>query len=183
MSGRPRLEEAKLFTRCKSKLPTAYCLPLTAFCLQKVLKDNRCNQMGSRRHSREYALQMLFQHDMTGDSLPEISKNFWEGKQESEDVRDFAESLVAGTVDQMDRIDPIIKRQAEHWRLERMATVDRNILRLAVYELLAGTAPAAVVINEAIEIARKFSTDESTQFVNGILDGIRKELLRSAESK
>jgi len=137
--------------------------------------------MGSRRHSREYALQMLFQHDMTGDLLPEISKHFWEGKPESEDVRTFAEFLVAGTVDQMDRIDPIIKRQAEHWRLDRMATVDRNILRLAVYELLARTAPPAVVINEAIEIARKFSTDESTQFVNGILDGIRKELLGLGE--
>lgn len=133
--------------------------------------------MGSRRNSRECALQMLFQRDLTGDSLPEISESFWEGKREPEDVRSFAESLVAGTVHQMDRIDPMIKRQAEHWRLDRMAAVDRNILRLAVYELLEGTVPPAVVINEAIEIARKFSTDESTQFVNGILDGIRKEIV------
>jgi N utilization substance protein B len=119
---------------------------------------------------------MLFQRDLTGDPVGEIASNFWEGKKESEDTRLFAESLVSGTVEGQDRIDPIIKKQAEHWRLERMAAVDRNILRLAVYEMLEGVTPPAVVINEAIEIARKFSTDESTQFVNGILDGIRKEL-------
>jgi len=132
--------------------------------------------MGSRRHSRECALQMLFQRDLTGDPVVEITRNFWEGKTESEDIREFAEALLSGTVGKLDRIDPIIKNQTEHWRLERMAAVDRNILRLAVYEMLEGATPPAVVINEAIEIARKFSTDESTQFVNGILDGIRKEL-------
>ena len=132
--------------------------------------------MGSRRHSRECALQMLFQRDLTGDPVVEITRNFWEGKTESEDIREFAEALLSGTVGKLDRIDPIIKNQTEHWRLERMAAVDRNILRLAVYEMLEGATPPAVVINEAIEIARRFSTDESTQFVNGILDGIRKEL-------
>lgn len=124
---------------------------------------------------------MLFQHEMTRDPIAEIFQNFWEGKREAEEVRDFAESLVFGAVSSLDRIDPMIQRQAEHWRLDRMAGVDRNILRLAVYELLQETAPPAVIINEAIEIARKFSTDESTQFVNGILDGIRKELARDVE--
>ena len=136
--------------------------------------------MGSRRHSREYALQMLFQRDLGGSSVGEACRTFWEGKSESEDVKSFAELLVAGTVGDIERIDPLIRRQARNWKLDRMAAVDRNILRLAVYELLQGVTPPAVVINEAIEIARKFSTDESTQFVNGILDGIRKELAGDA---
>lgn len=139
--------------------------------------------MGSRRHSRECALQMLFQRDLGGNSLSEIYGTFWEGKNESQEVRNFAESLVKGTLEQIGHIDSMIARQAEHWRLDRMAVVDRNILRLAVYELLGSTAPPAVVINEAIEIARRFSTDESTQFVNGILDGIHKELSRNVETK
>ena len=138
--------------------------------------------MGSRRHSREYALQMLFQRDLGGNSVGEACRTFWEGKSESEDVKSFAELLVVGTVGDIERIDPLIRRQARNWRMDRMATVDRNILRLAVYELLQGVTPPAVVINEAIEIARKFSTDESTQFVNGILDGIRKELAGDAGS-
>ncbi|MBI4455876.1 MAG: transcription antitermination factor NusB [Acidobacteria bacterium] len=137
--------------------------------------------MGSRRHARECAVQMLFQRDLSGDSVSEICKTFWEGRHESEDVKDFATELVNGTTNEIERIDRMISRQAQHWRLERMAAVDRNILRLAVHELLQAVTPPAVVINEAIEVARKFSSDESTQFVNGILDGIRKELGRSAE--
>ena len=134
--------------------------------------------MGSRRQSREYALQMLFQRDLggVGTSPTDVYRTFWEGKKESEEVKKFAESLALGAVTELDRIDEMIRRQAQHWRLDRMAAVDRNILRVAVYEMLNGETPPAVVINEAIEIARKFSTDESTQFVNGILDGIRKEL-------
>ncbi|MBI3939731.1 MAG: transcription antitermination factor NusB [Acidobacteria bacterium] len=140
--------------------------------------------MGSRRHSREYALQMLFQRDLggSGSAPAEVNQTFWEGKEESEEVKKFAESLAIGTVTQIVRIDDMIRRQAQHWRLDRMAAVDRNILRLAVYELLEGATPPAVIINEAIEIARKFSTDESTQFVNGILDGIRKELSQEVGS-
>ena len=132
--------------------------------------------MGSRRRSRECALQMLFQRDLAASSVSEICKTFWEGKHESEEIKNFAESLVKETVKQIERIDQMIRHQAQHWRLDRMAVVDRNILRLAVYELLEGVTPPPVVINEAIEIARKFSTADSTQFVNGILDGIRKKL-------
>jgi N utilization substance protein B len=132
--------------------------------------------MGSRRHARECALQMLFQRDLSGNSHAEIRETFWDERPEPEDVRQFADRLVEGTVSQIDQIDRLITERAEHWRLERMPVVDRNILRVAVYELLSSETPAAVIINEAIEIARKFSTDESTVFVNGVLDRIRKEL-------
>ena len=133
--------------------------------------------MGSRRQARECALQMLFQGDLSRNSQAEIRETFWNDREETDDVRRFAESLVEGTLEQSEKIDSMIRQCSENWRLERMPVVDRNILRLAVHELLLAETPPAVVINEAIEIARKFSTDESTVFVNGVLDRIRKELL------
>jgi len=93
-----------------------------------------------------------------------------------QEVMGFANRLVEGTIDNVDRIDVALARHAEHWRVPRMAAVDRNVLRLGTYELLIETTtPQAVVINEALEIARKFSTPESIQFINGILDSIRKD--------
>src|SRR5262245_43233849 len=136
--------------------------------------------MGSRRQARECALQMLFQRDLSRNSREEIRETFWKEREESDDVRSFADSLVEGTLEQSEKIDSMITQCAENWRLERMPVVDRNILRMAVHELLLAETPPAVVISEAIEIARKFSTDESTVFVNGILDRIRKDLLDSA---
>ena len=138
--------------------------------------------MGSRRHARECALQMLFERDLSGNLPVEIRATFWQDRHEPDEVRSFADVLVSGTVQELEGIDRMIEEQAEHWRLERMPVVDRNIMRMAVYELLHTDTPAAVVINEAIEIARKFSTDESTQFVNGILDGIRRELSHKADA-
>src|SRR5262245_43404930 len=110
--------------------------------------------MGPRRKAREYALQMLFQWDITHDSIDQIAATFFENqKEESQVVRDFAQSLLAGTVEHVERIDELIRRHAEHWRLDRMATVDRNLLRLAIEEFLYQTdTPKTVVINEAIEI-------------------------------
>ena len=133
--------------------------------------------MGSRRKARECALQMLFQWDITHDLIEQIAVTFWEAQDEAEDNRNFAEILASGTVDHVERIDALIVKHAENWRLDRMAVVDRNLLRLATYEFLydAGT-PKSVVINEAIEIARRFSAQESPQFINGILDSIRKEV-------
>jgi transcription antitermination protein NusB len=134
--------------------------------------------MGPRRKAREYALQMLFQWDITHDAIDEIAATFFENQAEdSEAVSDFARQLVKGTVEHVEQIDEMIRRHAEHWRLDRMATVDRNLLRLAVQEFLyEKETPKTVVINEAIEIARRFSALESPQFINGVLDSIKKEL-------
>jgi transcription antitermination protein NusB len=121
---------------------------------------------------------MLFQWDITHDTIDQVATTFFQNQpDESTATVDFARQLVIGTVDHVEQIDEIIRRHAEHWRLDRMATVDRNLLRLAVYEFLYGKeTPKTVVINEAIEIARRFSAQESPQFINGVLDSIKKEL-------
>jgi N utilization substance protein B len=134
--------------------------------------------MGPRRKAREYALQMLFQWDITHDAIDQIAATFFQnGLEGSTAVVEFARKLVTGTVENVEYIDRLIQRHAEHWRLDRMATVDRNLLRLATEEFLHDQeTPKTVVINEAIEIARRFSSQESPQFINGILDSIKKEL-------
>ena len=134
--------------------------------------------MGPRRKAREYALQMLFQWDITHDSIDQVAATFFQNQpEESEIVVEFARQLVMNTVEHVEQIDEFIRRHAEHWRLDRMATVDRNILRLAVQEFLCDKeTPKTVVINEAIEIARRFSAQESPLFINGVLDSIKKEL-------
>ena len=134
--------------------------------------------MGPRRKAREYALQMLFQWDITHDAVEQIVATFFQNQpEESTAIVDFARSLLAGTIEHVEEIDRLIQRHAEHWRLDRMAIVDRNVLRLATQEFLHDNGtPKTVVINEAIEIARRFSTQESPQFINGILDSIKKEL-------
>jgi len=134
--------------------------------------------MGTRRKAREFALQMLFQWDITRDAIEQVISTFFQNQpEELKTVVDFAQQLVVGTVEHVEQIDELIRRHAEHWRLDRMATVDRNILRLAVYEFLYDTdTPKTVVINEAIEIAWRFSAQESPQFINGVLDSIKKEL-------
>jgi len=123
------------------------------------------------------ALQMLFQWDFSKEAYAEVRDSFWTLHQDTDDdVRSFSDRLVEGTIENVERIDELLAGHAEHWRLPRMATVDRNILRMATYELLHETGtPCAVVINEALEVARKFSTHESILFINGILDSIRKE--------
>lgn len=120
---------------------------------------------------------MLFQHDMTKNQVGDIISGFWEMNAQPEGVVEFANQLFKGTIEQLDRIDAIIQAHAIHWSLARMATVDRNVLRLAVYEFLAKPeTPKAVIINEALEIVKKFSTDDSAHFVNGILDSIKTDL-------
>ena len=138
--------------------------------------------MGIRRKSRELALQMLFQADLGKQPIAEVRKTFWQGRGEvSRDVMGFANDLFRVATDRALDIDKLIEEHAENWRMDRMAAVDRNILRAAVAELLAFPAtPRAVIINEAIEIARKFSSPESVQFVNGVLDSIGKEIEKQA---
>jgi N utilization substance protein B len=130
-----------------------------------------------RRRAREYALQILFQIDFKGR---EVGRNdfedFWLDKDETEDVKKFAEEIVKGTIQSLDEIDLQIEKVAENWVLKRMAAVDRNILRFAAYEILyRKDIPSAVTINEAIEISKKFSSSESAPFINGILDRLAKE--------
>ena len=134
--------------------------------------------MGTRRKSRELVLQMLFQADMGKQSPDIVQKTFWAQRQDvDEEVRGFAEDLFRVANDRLEEIDGLIGKHAEHWRMERMAAVDRNVLRGAVAEFLGyPKTPRAVVINEAIEIARRFSTPESVTFINGVLDSVGKEI-------
>jgi N utilization substance protein B len=135
--------------------------------------------MGSRRKARECALQMLFAADVAATSHDEVLRTYWAelGDSDTEEAaREFASRLAAGTLAHLDALDERIRSRAEHWRIPRMAIVDRNILRLAVYEFLYEPTPRTVAINEALEIARRFSTYEATQFINGILDAIKRDL-------
>ncbi len=134
--------------------------------------------MGTRRKSRELALQMLFQADMGGQSMDQVLRTFWSGRGTvTEEVRNFAEDLFRTATEKAGEIDQLIERHAQHWRMERMAAVDRNLLRSGVAEFLGfPRTPKPVVINEALEIARKFSSPESVQFINGVLDSVAREL-------
>jgi len=132
--------------------------------------------MGKRRKAREGALQILYQIEFD-DSEPEsIISQFWKGKKAPAEVKEYSRWLVLGITSRQSLLDRMIQSVSEHWRLSRMAIVDRNILRLALFELIheADLAPA-IVINESIEIAKKFSSDQASQFINGILDALRKQ--------
>ncbi len=135
--------------------------------------------MGSRRKARECALQMLFAADVAEMPADEVVRSYWAELGETDldaTAREFATRLAARTLSNLELLDERIRSRAEHWRISRMAVVDRNILRLAVYEFLYEPTPRTVAINEALEIARRFSTYEATQFINGILDAIKRDL-------
>lgn len=142
--------------------------------------------MGTRRKARECALQMLFAADVAKTHARALTVNYWKELGEGsldEATRDFADNLTVGTLRELEKTDETIRTRAEHWRIERMAIVDRNVLRLAVYEFLFTDTPHTVVINEALEIARRFSTFEATQFINGILDAIKHDLEKNPAVK
>ena len=133
--------------------------------------------MPSRSRSRQRALQLLFLWDARRQPLEDVFDAYF-GSLYSEEHpnRDaFAVDLASGAVERVAELDERIAKHAEHWRMERMPAVDRNILRLGVYEMTYAGTPAAVVIDEALELARKFSTEDSVQFVNGVLDAIHRE--------
>jgi N utilization substance protein B len=135
--------------------------------------------MGSRRKARECALQMLFAADVTETRADDLVRFYWSelGDDDVEPAtQEFATRLATGTLSHLVELDERIRSRAEHWRISRMAIVDRNVLRLAVYEFLHEPTPRTVAINEALEIARRFSTYEATQFINGILDAIKRDL-------
>ena len=136
--------------------------------------------MGTRRKSRELCLQMLFQWDMGKQTPEHVRKTFWAERDEVDtDTRGFADDLFNVAVDRQTQIDELIQKHAQHWKMERMAAVDRNVLRTGVAEFLSSReTPRPVVINEALEIARKFSAPESVQFINGVLDSVGKDLTK-----
>jgi N utilization substance protein B len=162
--------------------------------------------MGKRREARERAVQFLFQHDLNPpENLDEALERFWETQRaaaiagekgaatwgeklelpppttDEAAMRLFAEPLIRGTIEHRDKLDEQIIKYAKNWELHRIAAVDRNILRLAIYEMLyREDIPPIVSINEAVDIAKKFSTEDSGKFVNGILDKVKGELLRPA---
>ncbi|HPM41520.1 MAG TPA: transcription antitermination factor NusB [bacterium] len=129
--------------------------------------------MGNRRQARECALQMLYQLDMSRGETDEVVARFWQTNEADTDVRAFADELVRGVVKNMGELDDLLSSHSTNWKISRMAAVDKNVLRLAAYELTSRPdIPVKVTINEAVEIAKRFGTAESGAFVNGILDNI-----------
>jgi N utilization substance protein B len=130
--------------------------------------------MALRRKAREYALQMLFQWEMNHAETWRVESFFWKGVRSEKNTRVFANALFEGAAGAAKDSDAVIARHAENWRVERLAAIDRAILRLAIHELQRGETPPKVVINEAIELAKKFSDADSPAFINGILDAVQK---------
>ena len=152
----------------------------------KVAQPPASRPILERRHrAREAAIQMLYQWELGGLPIEQVADTFWSVAGEDiaaldDTSRAFARSLAAGVADSLDRLDPLIAEAATHWRIERMNVLDRLILRLAVYEFLeTPETPAKVVINEALELARTFSSAEAIPFINGILDAIRRTVDRT----
>jgi N utilization substance protein B len=136
--------------------------------------------MGTRRKSRELLLQMLFQGDLGKQTPDEVRKLFWQSRDDVDaETRGFAEDLFRVAESRKPEIDALIEEHAQNWRLERMAVVDRNLLRAAVAEMLGyPNTPAAIIINESLEIARRYAAPESVQFLNGVLDAISRDVLK-----
>ena len=137
--------------------------------------------MGTRRKSRELAMQMLFQGDLGKQKPEEVETLFWGSREDVDDeTRGFADDLHRLATQREDEVDALIQKHAQNWRLERMPVVDRNLLRAAVAEMLGyPKTPAAVVINETLEIARRYAAPESIHFLNGVLDAVGRELLEA----
>ena len=136
--------------------------------------------MGTRRKSRELAMQMLFQGDLGKQSPEQVAKLFWPSRDEIDaDTRGFAEDIYRVATARQPEIDQLIEAHAQNWRIERMAVVDRNLIRAAVAEMLGYPAtPAAIIINESLEIARRYAAPESIHFLNGVLDAIARDILK-----
>lgn len=139
--------------------------------------------MGKRRKSREMVMQMLFQSDMGRQNAEEVQRTFWQAREKVDpDSQGFAEDLFRVAVARQEEIDGLIQESSQNWRLDRMAAVDRNLLRAAIAEMLGfpGT-PLPIIINEALEIARLYSAPESVNFLNGVLDAVARALPRTAK--
>ena len=135
--------------------------------------------MGTRRKSRELTMQMLFQGDLGKQTPDEVRKFFWESRDDvDDDTRGFTQDLYRVAHAHSEQIDALIEKHAQNWRLERMQVVDRNLLRGAIAEMLGfPSTPHAIVINESLEVARRYAAPESINFLNGVLDAVARELL------
>jgi transcription antitermination protein NusB len=129
-----------------------------------------------RRKSREFALQMLFQWDMSPQEPAKLEAKFWRAAKAADSTRAFANQLFEGAAKGVVALDELIVKHAENWRFERLAAIDRAVLRLAIHELRVADAPYRVVLNEAVDLAKKYSSEESGAFVNGILDAVYKSM-------
>jgi N utilization substance protein B len=136
--------------------------------------------MGTRRKSRELTMQMLFQGDLGKQSPDEVRNLFWNSRDDVDaETRTFAEDLYRVATSRQAEVDALVEAHAQNWRLERMAVVDRNLLRAAVAEMIGfPKTPAAVIINETLEVARRYAAPESIHFLNGVLDAIARDLLK-----
>ena len=132
--------------------------------------------MSLRRKSREFALQMLFQWDMSPQEPAKLEAKFWRAAKAADSTRAFANQLFEGAAKEVAALDELIVKHAENWRFERLAAIDRAVLRLAIHELRVADAPYKVVLNEAVDLAKKYSSEESGAFVNGVLDAAYKSM-------
>lgn len=138
--------------------------------------------MGNRRKSREAALQALYQIDLAKAEPEKALEQYWKNNIDTEEIQEFANLLVQGVTSHLSELDQLIEKHSTHWKLSRMACVDRNILRMAAYELMyCRDIPASVSLNEAIEVGKKFGTEDSSSFINGILDNLAKEIRPNPE--
>jgi len=134
-----------------------------------------------RTKSREFAMQMLFQWDMSKQEPAKLEAKFWRAAKAADNTRAFANKLFEGAAKDADELDALIVQHAQNWRLERMAIIDRAVLRLAIYELRIAETPSKVVLNEAVDLAKKFSSEDAGAFVNGILDAVSKTLVEKSD--
>jgi N utilization substance protein B len=129
-----------------------------------------------RTKSREFAMQMLFQWDMSQQDFTRLEGKFWKSAKAADKTRAFANKLFEGAAKDVTALDKIIVKHCDNWRFERLAAIDRAVLRLAIYEMRVADTPPKVVLNEAVDLAKKFSSEEAGGFVNGILDAFHKSL-------
>jgi transcription antitermination protein NusB len=129
-----------------------------------------------RTKSREFAMQMLFQWDMSQQDPARLEAKFWKSAKAADKTREFANHLFEGAANEVSALDEIIGKHCENWRFERLAAIDRAILRLAIHEMSSADTPPKVVLNEAVQLAKKFSSEESGGFVNGVLGSVHKSL-------
>src|SRR5215470_148203 len=134
------------------------------------------NNVSLRTKAREFALQMLFQWDMSQQDFTKLESKFWKSAKAADKTRAFANQLFEGAAKDVASLDQMIRQHCENWRFERLAAIDRAILRLAIHEMSAAETPPKVVLNEAVELAKKFSSEDSAGFVNGVLDSVHKSL-------
>ena len=135
--------------------------------------------VGLRAKAREYAMQMLFQSEMSPQDTQKLEAKFWKSAKAADTTREFANALFEGAAKEVAGLDEVIAKHADNWRVERLAAIDRAILRLGIYELRQGETPATIVINESVELAKKFSSEDASAFVNGVLDTVRKSLINN----